>query len=94
MKESSRDSNLLEKELTQKRKQSDMYQRELANQKFENQKLREKVRELLSKPAGSFVPSFPTQTDPNSEQRLLVLQEQNSSLERESLGIKQQLSQL
>ena len=43
------DSSLIEKQLTLKAKEVEVFQQDLQNQKNENQKLREKVRDLLKK---------------------------------------------
>ena len=49
MREQKNDSSLIEKQLTLKSKEVEVFQQDLQNQKNENQKLREKVRDLLKK---------------------------------------------
>ena len=58
MREQLKDTSLIEKNLLLKTKEAEVYQKELKNQKSENQKLREKVRDLLKKASsnpGSFI---------------------------------------
>ena len=49
LREQQKDSSLLEKQLSIKNEESDVFQKQLQVQKAENQKLREKVKDLLSK---------------------------------------------
>ena len=44
---------MAEKNLALKTKEAEIFQKELVNQKSENQKLREKVRDLLKKQSGA-----------------------------------------
>ena len=52
LREQQKDSSLLEKQLSIKNEESDVFQKQLQVQKAENQKLREKVKDLLSKQGG------------------------------------------
>ena len=49
LREHHKDHSLLEKNLAIKTKEADVFHKELTNQKAENHKLRERVRDLLSK---------------------------------------------
>lgn len=81
MKEQQKDNSLTEKNLMLKTKEAEVFQKELSNQKTENQKLREKVRDLLKKQGTSGVsstmPAGPALTQEDIQSQLMTQQQKH-----------------
>lgn len=81
MKDSRKDSDILLKQLQMKSQEANAYQTELANQRSENSKLRDKIKELMSRGRTS-------STGDSSE--LLRVQQEKDTLLKTMDNLKQQ----
>ncbi len=95
MKESRKDSDIIQKQLALKNQEAQAYQTELNHQKIENAKLREKIKELMSRArlnSGSQVFSSQNGSEIVNDQQLKQAQREKEELARSLEQMKLQFN--
>lgn len=88
LREQQKDSTLLEKQLSLKSEETEVFQKQLQVQKQENQKLREKVKELLTKQgnSGGEAPKQELEFQKSKAQRLEIENKEASRRHEEQIA--------